>query len=67
MSHGWSTKKQADGTFTWAVYRTTWSEAAGRGITETLKSGNCPTRARAEGFAKRWVLFFRQGGQLAAA
>lgn len=63
MAHGFSTTQTTAG-FAWSVTRTIWDANLGRAVTTTLKSGNRPTRAQATGAAKRWVLFFRRGGQV---
>lgn len=63
MTHGWNTRQTQDG-FKWAITQTVWSDEAGRAVTTTLKAGMAPTRARATGLARRWVLFFRRGGSL---
>ena len=64
MAYGFSTKKSDNG-FAWAITRTEWSEDLGRAITTTVKAGVKATRNQATGAAKRWVLFFRNGGVLA--
>lgn len=63
MAFSRTTTKTANG-FDWAVSRVEWCEVAGRAITTVLKSGSTNTRAKAEGAAKRWILFFRRGGSI---
>lgn len=55
MTYGWNTKKTETG-FIAKVY--SYDDHM-----EILKSARFPTRARAEGFAKRWVLYYRRGGK----
>jgi hypothetical protein len=63
MAYGWHTTQTETG-FTWAITLTTWNADLGRATTSTIKAGASPSRARATGAAKRWVLFFRRGGSL---
>lgn len=63
MTYGFSTTKTISG-YNWVITRTEWSDEIGRAISTIVKSGVCATRAKALGAAKRWVLFFRRGGQL---
>jgi hypothetical protein len=62
MTYGWNTSKQTDGTFTWKVTVSGYQVA-----TVVLQSGTCSTRAKAEGRAKKWALYYRsQAAKLAA-
>ena len=63
MTYGWNTT-QTDQGFNWSIVRTEWNAEIGRATCTTIKAGASATRAQATGAAKRWVLFFRRGGNL---
>lgn len=60
MSHGWNTKKEANGTYTWSVHETKWDDELQCAESFTLQSGVCRTRATAVTRAKKWVLYYRK-------
>jgi len=61
--HGWSTTKTETGfkaTVTRSHGRTTPNERGSYADVEVMQEAVFPTRAKAEGFAKRWTLYYRK-------
>lgn len=64
----WNTTKREDGSYSFRVYeiiaRATPNAEGHYADSVTVKTGTRTTRPQAVGVAKRWVRFFRSGGQL---
>lgn len=57
MIFSWNTHKLSAGQYAWSVY--SYEYGVGQ---INRKAGMCPTRAQAIGRAKKWVLYFKRGG-----
>ena len=61
LNIGWSTTKNADGTYSARVYSIAYQEP-----TNTIKLATFTTRAKAMGYAKRWTGYLRAQQRRAA-